>query len=165
MSRAAEPNQSASLLRVVAEAGKLGLGIVPVRLDDGCRKAVDADAAYNCSMGQFVKSIIFRVSGSDRHVLFPTAGENRVDPRKAGAIAGCVLEKADAGRIRRHTGFDIGGVSPIGHFTPIETLLDPELLAYGSVWLRLGTPRHVFEIDPRALPAALKLRIADLTAD
>ncbi|WP_424934535.1 YbaK/EbsC family protein [Amaricoccus macauensis] len=163
MSKSAEPKQSKSLLRVIAEAEKLGLGITPLRLDDGTRTAADAAAACNCTVGQIVKSVIFRVTGSDRHVLFLTAGDNRVDPAKASAAAGVTLEKADAAGVRKHTGFAIGGVSPLGHLTPIETFLDPDILQYETIWAAAGTPHHVFEIAPQALANALSPRLADFT--
>jgi prolyl-tRNA editing enzyme YbaK/EbsC (Cys-tRNA(Pro) deacylase) len=164
MSRTAEKKASTSLLRVIAEAERLGLAIAPVRLDDGTNTAAAAAAACNCSVGQIIKSIIFRVPESERHVLFLTAGDNRVDATKAIALVGAPLEKADAAGIRKHTGFAIGGVSPLGHLNPIETFLDPDVLTYGTVWAAAGTPHHVFEVDPRALAEALKPCIADFTS-
>ena len=74
---------------------------------------------------QIVKSIVFRVAGGDRHVLFLTAGGNRVDPAKAGALAGAPLEKADAAGVRAHTGFAIGGVAPLGHLDADRRLARP----------------------------------------
>ena len=164
MSRTAEPKRSTSLRRVVAEAEALGLGITPVRLEDGTRTAADAAAACGCTVGQIVKSIIFRVAESDRHVLFLTAGDNQVDPAKAGALVGAPLDKADAAGIRKHTGFAIGGVSPLGHVTPIETFFDPDLLAYDVVWAAAGTPHHVFSVTPQALAEALRPKVAPFTA-
>ena len=115
-------------------------------------------------MDQIIKSIVFRVAGSDRHVLFLTAGGNRVDPAKAAALAGAPLEKADAASIRAHTGFAIGGVSPLGHITPIDTWLDPKFLDYAVIWAAAGTPNHVFSVAPAALRDALDPMIADFTA-
>ena len=120
--------ESASLGRVRAEAARLGLDIAPVRLAEGTRTAEDAARACGCAVDQIVKSIVFRATGSDRHVLFLTAGGNRVSPGRAAALAGVALEKADAASIRAHTGFAIGGVAPLGHLRAIETWLDPKLL-------------------------------------
>lgn len=167
MSRTAEGGpeaESASVARVRAGAAGLGLAIEPVRLAEGTRTAADAAAACGCAVDQIVKSIVFRVTGSDRHVLFLTAGGNRVDPGKAGALAGVPLEKADAAGVRAHTGFAIGGVSPIGHLTPIEAWFDPKLLAYAVIWAAAGTPHHVFSVAPRALADAMGATIADFSA-
>lgn len=96
-------------------------------------------------------------------MLFLTAGGNRVDPAAAAALVGAPLAKADAAGVRTHTGFAIGGVSPLGHLRPIETWLDPRLLDFAIVWAAAGTPRHVFSIDPRALVAALNPGVAEFT--
>jgi prolyl-tRNA editing enzyme YbaK/EbsC (Cys-tRNA(Pro) deacylase) len=167
MSRTAEAQAAAapgaSVDRVVADARRLGLDIEVIRLDAGTRTAEDAARACGCDVDQIVKSIVFRVAGSTRHVLFLTAGGNRVDPGKAAALVGAPLEKADAAGVRAHTGFAIGGVSPLGHLTPIETWLDPKLLGFQRVWAAAGTPHHVFAIAPAALQDALRPVVADFT--
>jgi prolyl-tRNA editing enzyme YbaK/EbsC (Cys-tRNA(Pro) deacylase) len=163
MSSTAEPD-GASLARVRAEAARLGLAIEPVRLDEGTRTAAAAAAACGCGLDQIMKSIVFREAGSGRHVLFLTAGGNRVDPAKAAALAGAALEKADAASVRAVTGFAIGGVAPLGHLTPIDAWFDPELLDYPVIWAAAGTPHHVFPVAPAALAAALGAPVADFTA-
>lgn len=152
-----------SLARVVADAAARGLAIAPVLLAEGTRTAAEAARACGCEIDQIIKSIVFRLEGSDRHVLFLTAGGSRVDPEAAGALVGAPLAKADAASIRAHTGFAIGGVSPLGHLTPIETYLDPKILEFPVIWAAAGTPRHVFSIDPKVLAAALRPTIARFT--
>lgn len=164
MSKTADAPKSASLARVLADADRLGLQIAPVRLEEGTQTAADAARHCGCIAGQIVKSIVFRVSGTTRHVLFLTAGDRRVDPAKAAALVGAPLEKADAAGIRAQTGFAIGGVSPIGHLAPIDTYLDPAILRFATVWAAAGTPHHVFEIAPHALVEALQPVVADFTA-
>ena len=167
MSRTAEPRaeaESPSVARVRAEAARLGLAVAPVRLADSTRTAEQAAAACGCGVDQIVKSIVFRVADGVRHVLFLTAGGNRVDPAKAGALAGAGLEKADAAGVRAHTGFAIGGVAPIGHLTPIDAWLDPKLLTYDVIWAAAGTPNHVFSVAPQALADAVGATVADFTA-
>ena len=169
MSRTAEPagdkgRGSASIARVEADARRLGLEITPMRLAEGTRTAEDAARACGCELDQIVKSIVFREAGSGRHVLFLTAGGNRVDAGKAAALAGARLEKADAASVRAHTGFAIGGVAPLGHLTPIDSWLDPRLLDFGTVWAAAGTPEHVFAVEPARLAAAVGATVADFAA-
>lgn len=152
-SKTADP-VSASVRRVQAEADRLGLAIEVLHLPEGARTAQDAARACGCAVDQIVKSIVFRVAGSDRHVLFLTAGGARVDPAAAAALVGAPLEKTDAAGIRAHTGFAIGGVSPLGHLTPIATWFDPDLLAFPVIWAAAGTPHHVFSVAPDHLLAA-----------
>ena len=170
MSRAAEPagdaRESASLARVRAEAARLGLAIAPVHLPEGTRTAADAARACGCAIDQIVKSVVLREAGAAealdaRHFLFLTAGGNRVDPARAGALAGVALEKADAASIRAATGFAIGGVAPLGHLRPIAAWFDPDLLGYPLIWAAAGTPHHVFSIAPAALAAAARATVAD----
>jgi prolyl-tRNA editing enzyme YbaK/EbsC (Cys-tRNA(Pro) deacylase) len=164
MSKGASPVSSASVARVLADAERLGMDIEVVQLDAGTRTAEDAARACGCEVDQIIKSIVFRVAGGDRHVLFLTAGGNRVDPGKAAALVGAPLEKADAASIRAHTGFAIGGVSPLGHLTPIDIWLDPKILGFDLIWAAAGTPNHVFPIAPGALRDALDPVVADFTA-
>lgn len=160
MSRTAEPVESASVARVREDAARRGLTL-EIRRMDNARSALDAAAACGCAVGQIVKSIVFRVEGSDRHVLFLTAGDARVDAARAAALVGAPLVKADAAGIRAHTGFAIGGVSPFGHVTPIDTWFDPGLLAHATVWAAAGTPQHVFAVAPDRLVAATGATVAD----
>lgn len=161
MSKLAE--ESASVARVRVEAERMGLGIEVLRLEEGTRTAQEAARACGCAVAQIVKSVVFRVAGSDRHVLFLTSGAARVDPEKAAAATGAALEKADAASVRAHTGFAIGGVSPLGHLRPIETWMEPGVLAHGVVWAAAGTPNHVFAIEPERLRAAIGAKVADFT--
>lgn len=149
---------------MIAEARRLGLGIEIRHLPEGTRTAGDAARACGCSVAQIVKSIVMRDVRSDRHVLFLTAGDRRVDPARAGDLAGCDLEKADPVGIRRITGFAIGGVSPIGHLKPIETFFDPGLLSHAVIWAAAGTPNDVFAIAPDALVAALDPKVAEFSS-
>lgn len=162
-SRTAEARPG-SVERVVGEAARLGLAIEVIRLDDSARTASDAARACGCEVDQIVKSIVFRVAGSDRHVLFLTAGGARVDPARASALAGAALEKADAAGVRAFTGFAIGGVSPIGHLNPIEAWMDEGLLRFAAIWAAAGSPHHVFSVAPQALAAASGAKAAAFTA-
>lgn len=156
-----EARESASVARVREDAARLGLTIEPRRLGEGTRTAEQAAQACGVVLDQIVKSIIFREAGSDRHVLFLTAGGNRVNPTRAAKLAGTALEKADAASVRAVTGFAIGGVAPLGHLTPIDAWLDPRLLDFDEVWAAAGTPHHVFPVSPAALAAATGATVAD----
>ncbi len=154
---------SKSLKRVVADAEARGLSIKITHHSQSTLTAEDAARAAGVLVDQIVKSIIFKVANSDEHILFLTAGNNRVDPAKAATVCGKPLEKADAASIRSHTGFAIGGVSPLGHLTPIQTFVDPHILDFDVIWAAAGTPNHNFDINPRILLNALDAELADFT--
>lgn len=154
---------SKSLHRVVQAADRRGLRIAPVRLGDGTRTAADAAAACGCGVAQIVKSVVLRCPSGPEHFLFLTSGANRVDLAKAGVLAGRPVGAGDAASIRAHTGFAIGGVSPLGHLTPIPVWMDPDLMAFATVWAAAGTPHHVFEIAPDPLRDATGATVADFS--
>lgn len=141
---------SKSLARVKAALAEAGVA-TEVREVGAARTAAEAAASIGCEIDQIAKSIIFAGRSSGKALLFLTAGGNRVDADLAAGVAGEALEKADAALIRAQTGFAIGGVSPLGHLSPIRAWLDPRLLAFDLVWPAAGTPRHVFSIPPAEL--------------
>ncbi len=142
---------SKSLARVCADAEAHGLSIAPIRMADGTTTAAMAAAAVGADVGQIVKSVVLRGVETQEHVLFLTAGDNQVDLRKASQAFEIELEKADAASIRAVTGFAIGGVSPLGHKTPLRVFFDPDLLKWPVIWAAAGTPHHVFQIAPQVL--------------
>ena len=130
---------SKSLRRVKAALAELGLEDT-ICETAGTTTAQMAADAVGCEVDQIGKSIIFQIGDTDQVVLFITAGGQQVDRRKAEAIVGETLSKADATLIRTTTGFAIGGVSPVGHKTPYPIYFDETLLKYDVIWVAAGTP-------------------------
>jgi prolyl-tRNA editing enzyme YbaK/EbsC (Cys-tRNA(Pro) deacylase) len=127
------------------------------------RTAQMAADAVGCDLDQIAKSILFQGVETGRLMLFVTAGGNQVDPALASGLAGEPLGRADARRVREVTGFAIGGVSPVGHLTPLPVWMDPRLTEYPVVWGAAGTPRHVFGIAPQVLAVITGATIAPFT--
>lgn len=139
---------SKSLKRVIRALDAAGLDVIPQEMTNGARTAQAAADAVGCELDQIAKSIIFCGQDSQQAILFITAGGNQVCADKASKVAGEPLGKADAALIRSQTGFAIGGVSPIGHLSPIVAFFDKKLLGFDVIWAAAGTPRHVFAINP-----------------
>lgn len=129
----------------------------------GTRTAADAAAAIGCSVGQIVKSLVFRRAGGSA-LLVVASGSNRVDEAKLEALVGEGVGKADADFVRAATGFAIGGVPPAGHAAPVETIVDEDLLTFDEIWAAAGTPRDVFALTPDELVAMTGGRVADVAA-
>lgn len=142
---------SKSLARVVAALQAAGLAAHPLEMPGETRTAVQAATAAGCDLDHIVKSILFKGQVSGRLHLFLTAGGNQVDAGRAAELAGEAMVRAEADEVRRVTGFAIGGVSPVGHLTPLPTWFDPRLLEFAVVWGAAGTPRHIFPVAPGAL--------------
>jgi prolyl-tRNA editing enzyme YbaK/EbsC (Cys-tRNA(Pro) deacylase) len=153
---------SKSLKRVCAALDDAGLPVEIVETN-GARTAQLAADAVGCALDQIAKSIIFRGETSGKAILFLTAGGNQVDVEKASALAGEPLGKADAALVRAQTGFAIGGVSPVGHLSPIRAFIDARLMAFDTVWAAAGTPNHVFALCPSKLPKLTGAEAANFT--
>jgi prolyl-tRNA editing enzyme YbaK/EbsC (Cys-tRNA(Pro) deacylase) len=143
--------ESAAVRRVQAALQALGLGHEVVTLDRSCRTAADAARAVGCAVGQIAKSLVFRLAETDRALLVITSGANRVDEAALAALVGEPIRKADADFVREQTGFAIGGVAPVGHTRPLETLIDRDLLAWPEIWAAAGHPNTVFRLGPQDL--------------
>ena len=112
-------------------------------LPDAVHTAVAAAAALGVHVGQIANSLVFDVDGEA--VLVLTSGAHRVDTAKvAGQLGATSVRRASPDFVRQHTGQVIGGVAPIGHPTPIGTLVDVELARYDRVWAAAGHPAAVF---------------------
>ena len=152
---------SASVQRVVQALSERGVEPSIEVFPEGTRTAVDAAAAVGCDVAQICKSLVFR-RASGGALLVIASGVNRVDEAKVSALAGEPVAMAGAAFVREATGFAIGGVPPVGHARPLETIVDRDLLALGEVWAAAGTPRDVFAIAPDALVAVTGGRVADV---
>jgi prolyl-tRNA editing enzyme YbaK/EbsC (Cys-tRNA(Pro) deacylase) len=149
--------------RVKAAAAAAGLNIDVNEMAQSTRTAAEAAVACGTTVGQIVKSLVFRKARSGGLVLLLVSGANRVDQAAIADVIGEPLERADADAVREATGFAIGGVAPIGSLTPLPTFMDAALTAYPFVWAAAGAPHAVFAVEPLALAAASGARIIALT--
>jgi prolyl-tRNA editing enzyme YbaK/EbsC (Cys-tRNA(Pro) deacylase) len=133
--------------RVQARLRERGLDVSVEVLPASTRTAAEAAAAVGCEVGQIVKSLVFR--RGDETVIVLCAGDRRVASDRLG------LRPANAAEARAGTGFAIGGIPPLGHVRPLETLIDGSLRRFESVWCAAGTPHAVFEVNTEALITAI----------
>ena len=122
-----------------------------VEFEHSTHTAAEAAQAVGCELGQIAKSLVFVTRKSGQGVLVIASGAHRVDTKKIAALAGERVRAADADYIRTVCGFEPGGVSPVGHRTPLRTLLDASLARYNALWAAAGTPNAVFELTPDQL--------------
>lgn len=125
---------------------KKGLTFKVIELSASTRTAQEAAATIGCHVAQIVKSIIFRIHGTDKPILVLASGINRINEKTIEKEIGGKIEKADASFTREVTGFAIGGIPPIGHIQCIETFIDDDLLQLNELWAAAGTPHAVFSL-------------------
>ena len=129
----------------------LGFDLTVIEHAESTRTAEEAAERVGVTLGQIVKSLIFKGKASGKPILVLTSGSNRVNEKRIKEYAGEKIERADADFVRAVTGYAIGGVPPIAHTQPMETYLDEDLLQYDVIWAAAGTPKAVFELTPADL--------------
>jgi prolyl-tRNA editing enzyme YbaK/EbsC (Cys-tRNA(Pro) deacylase) len=136
-----------SVVRVIEALRAGGSGDQVRILDVTARTAQDAADALGVEVAQIVKSLVFTTPGhhGPEPLLVLTAGDHQVDVHKVADLLGLEsLGRADADFVRKHTGFAIGGVAPVGTTSPVHTLIDVDFARYDVVWAAAGHPHAVF---------------------
>lgn len=146
-----EPELSNSAKRVQKFLSSKGFSFQVRQLPSSTRTAKEAADSIGCTVSQIAKSIIFKEKRSDQPILVIASGSNRVDTKKIESSIGLKLEKADGNFVKERVGFAIGGVPPVGHNEPLETILDNDLKKYKTIWAAAGTPFAVFMLKPADL--------------
>lgn len=140
----------------------LGFDLTVIEHAESTRTAQEAAERVGVTLGQIVKSLIFKGKASGKPILVLTSGANRVDEKRVKAYAGEKIERADANFVREVTGYAIGGVPPIAYAQPMETYLDEDLLQYDLIWAAAGTPNAVFELTPGDLQKMTGGKVASI---
>jgi prolyl-tRNA editing enzyme YbaK/EbsC (Cys-tRNA(Pro) deacylase) len=137
---ASEPAAVTRFKEAHAAAGGTGRVVI---LPDSVHTAALAAEALGCEVGAIANSLLFDAEGSP--VLILTSGSHRVDTTAtADRIGVPALKRATPEFVREHTGQVIGGVSPLGHPSPVPTYLDVALRHYPEIWAAAGHPAAVF---------------------
>ena len=134
-----------SVIRVTGLLREFGCSGEVTILSDSARTALDAANALSIEVGQVASSIVFKLPNGNP-LLVITSGRHRVNTDLVAKNLGVEkLHRADADYVREHSGFAIGGVSPVGWVNAPEiTLLDVALDEHEVAWAAAGHPHAVF---------------------
>ena len=157
----APPLTSEHARRVQAVLDAAGLGARVRELAEPVRTAQAAADAVGCTVAQIVKSLVF-VRADGRAVLVVASGAHRVSEAKLAALLGGPVTMAGPDQVRAATGFPIGGVAPVAHPRPLDTLIDQHLLSLDALWAAAGHPNSLFPLTPAELVRLTGGRVADL---
>ena len=115
-------------------------------LEQTARTANDAATALGCKVGAIVKSLLFRREKS--FVLCLVSGDKKCSLNKLKKILGEKdVSMANADQVKEITGDTIGGVSPIGHLTKVNILIDNNLARFEDIFAAAGHPNCIFKIN------------------
>ena len=125
--------------------------------------AESAANAVGAPQGSIVKSLIFLAEGTPLLVL--VAGDQRADVKRLRAELGLSkrqLRIARPAEVLEATGFEVGGVAPVGHREPVRTFIDRTLGRFEVVWAAAGSAHAVFPISFEQLVEITDGRVMDV---
>ncbi len=126
------------------------------------RTAQLAADAVGTTLGSIVKSLVF-ITDDDRTVLALVAGDQRADNGKIAQLVKAQMARmANGEEVRARTSYAIGGVPPVAHTMPLETLVDRTLLRFDKVWAAAGAPNALFGIEMNRLIELTRGRVEDI---
>jgi prolyl-tRNA editing enzyme YbaK/EbsC (Cys-tRNA(Pro) deacylase) len=148
-----QPTTAPSALRVQQRLNELNLNTQVVELTVAAKTAQQAADALGVALGQIAKSLIFEIgeSHNPQPLLVIASGDLRVNEAHLAQLLNTPIRRAHPKQVREWTGYAIGGIPPMGHATPISTLIDTQLRRFQSVWAAGGTPESVFNIETNHL--------------
>lgn len=125
-------------------------GLDPDRVQELPADTSTAEAAaraVDAPVGSIVKSLIFLADGAPLLVL--VAGDRRADPKRLRAELGLSKKRlriAQPEEVQEMTGFEVGGVPPVGHRPPLRTIVDDSLGRFEWLWAAAGSSHAVFPV-------------------
>ena len=153
--------------RVRQALEKAGLDPALVReLPADTSTAEAAARAVAAPVGSIVKSLIFLAEGEPLLIL--VAGDQRADVKRLRAELGLSKRQLRIARpeeVLASTGFEVGGVAPLGHETPPRTLIDRSLGRFERLWAAAGSGHAVFPIDYEQLVSVTGGEVMDVVEE
>lgn len=122
-----------------------------------------AARSVQAPLGSIVKSLVFLADGVPLLVL--VAGDQGVDLKRLRGLLGLSKKRlriAQPDEVVAHTGYEVGGVPPVGHSIPMRTLVDRTLSRFEQVWAAAGNSHAVFPLSYQQLVAMTGGEVVDL---
>ncbi len=133
-----------------------------VVLKTSARTAQEAASSLGCEVGAIVKSLLFKTENT--FTLCLVAGDRKASLNK---IKRTLMIKdasmASPEEVKNITGYTIGGVSPIGHLTKINILIDNTLDRFTDLFAAAGHPNCIFKINFNDLQKITNGSIKEIT--
>ena len=144
-----EDGDPAGRVRAFLEAANCGARIV--HTENTIFTVEDASRAAGVPPEKILKSLLF-VTAEGEWVLALMSGSNKVNDKHVKRALGTVkVRMGTAAAIKAYSGFEPGGVPPVGYPGQPRTLLDADLFQYDTVWAAAGTDHDFFPISPDEL--------------
>lgn len=131
-----------------------------VTLDASTATVAEAAAAHGVSPAEIAKTLSLRVG--DRPFLLVTAGDMRLDNRKARAVFGGKVSMLSHDEALALTGHPVGGVCPFGLASPLPIRCDVSLRRFAEVVPAAGDRFSAVRIAPERMAALVGAEWVDV---
>lgn len=136
--------QNEAVQRVVGYVRERGGTPQVRRFEESVPTAAAAANLLGCDASAIVNSLVFAQDG-DTPLLILSSGAYRVDTTQVAEWIGAgKVKRASYGFVVEHTGQEPGGVAPVGHPSPIRTLIDERLRDHDVLWAGGGDEFTMF---------------------
>ncbi|MFQ6081408.1 MAG: aminoacyl-tRNA deacylase [Candidatus Bathyarchaeia archaeon] len=125
-----------------------GIDAEIIRLRRKTKTVEQAAVALQTSKDKIIKTLTF-IDGTGEPVLAIVTGKDAVDPKKlAKAIDTIGVRMATPAEVKRHSGYSVGGVPPVGHVRKIRTVIDVKVMRKKFVYGGGGSDSSLLRIKP-----------------
>jgi prolyl-tRNA editing enzyme YbaK/EbsC (Cys-tRNA(Pro) deacylase) len=139
--RGSEPRSAVN--RATAALRAAGVRAEVRRFEQPVPTAAAAAAVLGVEVGAIANSLVFDADGAPLLVL--ASGAHRVDTGKVAALVGARrVRRATPEVVLAATGQEVGGVAPVGHPSPLRTVVDVDLAAHPLLWAGGGDHHTMF---------------------
>ena len=144
----------------------LGVSFLP-RAYDYEEKGGTARAARELKVDEHrvIKTLVFE-DEAKRPLLVLLHGDRQVSLKTLARILGVKqVNPCDPSTVSRHTGYQVGGVSPFGTRTPLPVYLERGILALPAILINGGKRGFLVEMDPGELVRVLGAKAVEAARD
>jgi len=139
-----------------------GISAEILELKDEVKTVNQAAKALGVPKEQIIKTIMF-IDALGEPVLAIVRGDQKVDNKKLANVVGTLgVRMASAKEVKKHSGYAIGGLPPIGHKQRIKTVIDEKVLEKEFVYGGGGTEKHLLKISPKDIQKSTDAIVANI---
>ena len=122
---------------------------------------LEAAAALGLDPGQVFKTLVARVDGRLVVAVVPVSGTLDLKAL-AAAVGGKRADMADPADAERATGYVVGGISPLGHRTRLDVVVDDTVTGLDRVFVSAGRRGLQISLAPADLVAVSAATVAPI---
>ena len=122
---------------------------------------LEATAALGLDPGQVFKTLVASVDGRLVVAVVPVSGSLDLKAL-AGAVGGKRAEMADPAAAERATGYVVGGISPMGHRSRLDVVVDATVETWEQVFVSAGRRGLQVSLSPADLVRVTAARVAPI---